>query len=129
MRPMLAAAALLLSACAAPQPPAPPPGLTGTSWRLTELGGEATALPVTLNFDAERAKGEGPCNSYFGAWRIDGSAVAIGPVAATRRACPDLPFEQSYFGALTDAATAEIGPDALALRGADGAVLMRFARI
>jgi putative lipoprotein len=96
---------------------------------LTELGGEANALPVTLNFDAERARGEGPCNSYFGAWRLDGATVEIGPVAATRRACPDLPFEQGYFGALTDAATAEIGADSLVLRGPDGAALMRFARI
>jgi heat shock protein HslJ len=132
MRSILPAVALvapLLAACAAPPPPAAAPsGLVGTSWRLTEFVGEAVARPVTLNFEGERARGEGPCNSYFGAWRLDGAAVEIGPVAATRRACRDLSFEQGYFGALTDVASADIGAETLALRGADGAVLMRFAR-
>ncbi len=126
MRPALAAAALALSACAAaPPPPVIPATLAGTGWSLAALDGEPVAIPVTLSFEGDRATGRGPCNRYFGAWAEGpGDALAIGPVGATRMACPDLALEDRYIGALTDVARADRAENSLTLYGADGAALM-----
>lgn len=115
---------LPLAACAAPPPPAPT--LIGPTWMLVELANAPVTVPISLTLTGERASGAGPCNTYFGAWRGTAEGVSIGPVAATRRACPELPLEQSYFGGLTDAAEAVIDGATLTLRDAGGAVLMRF---
>lgn len=119
--------AVLSAGCAAPTPPAAPdlPGV----WRLVELDGAPAGFPITLTLGADRAEGVAPCNAYFGAWRREGAGLSIGPLAATRRACPELALEQTYLGLLTDTAQAEVGAAALTLRDAEGRTLMRFERV
>jgi len=81
-------------------------GLAGTRWRLTRLDA-ATAVPsdagIELRIEDSRLAGSGGCNS-FGADVLSGQrdAVEIGPVAATRRACPEpaLRREQRFLQAL-----------------------------
>lgn len=129
MRPGLAAAAALaLSACAAaPQPPAPAPtlGLVGTGWSLTTLDGQPAAAPVSLRFEVERVVGQGPCNRFRGGFTEGpGDALEIGPVAATKAACPALAFEDSVIGALTDSMRGARSGETLTIYGRDGAALM-----
>jgi heat shock protein HslJ len=127
-RPLAAAAAAALTAaCAgAPPPPASPSaGLSGTGWSLATLAGEPVSAPVSLRFDGDRVEGRGPCNRFRGGYQEGpGAALRIGPVAASRAACPDLALEDRFFGALTDAARADLAPGVLTLSGADGAPLM-----
>ena len=82
--------------------------LDGTSWTLLALDDVQPALAdaeVTLSFQDGQVAGSGGCNDYTASFSLDEVnpfAMAIGPVAATRRACPD-PVgaqEAAYFAAL-----------------------------
>ena len=82
--------------------------LDGTSWTLLELNGDQPALAdseVTINFRDGEVAGSGGCNSYTGSFSVDEVnpfVMTIGPLAATRQACPDPAGSQetAYFTAL-----------------------------
>jgi heat shock protein HslJ len=127
---LVALVALGLAGCA-DAPPAPlsaptPTTLEGVYWRLDELAGEPQAAGVSLTFDGDRLRGEGPCNRYFGGYLVEDDMLAVGAVAATRRACPNLALEQRYLASLTEVQTYRIEHGALTLFDREGAPLMRF---
>ncbi|MEM9575743.1 MAG: META domain-containing protein [Pseudomonadota bacterium] len=66
--------------------------LPGSEWEPTELGSE-TFHPVAeifLRFGPDsRYFGNGGCNMFRGAFVTNGSAILLGPAAATMMACPD----------------------------------------
>ena len=107
--------------------------LAGTSWVLREIEGRGV-LPeprATLTFEsAEKVGGDGGCNRFFGSVEIDGSAIAFGPLGATRRACGEAIDSQEirYLGALAKAAAFYLEADALIIVGADETRLLRFRR-
>ena len=89
------------------------PLLEGTRWVLQTLGGEpagtgAGGNPVDIEFLAEgmRAAGFSGCNRYTGTYRREGvsqhgSPLQLGPMAATRKACPEgMELEQTYLSML-----------------------------
>ena len=112
--------------------------LVGTSWIATMInngrGGVASVVEgtaVTAEFAADgRVVGSGGCNRFSGAYVLDGAALAIGPVAATRRACvaPDGVGEQesAYFAALACVTTWSFREERLQLRAADGSLQVEF---
>lgn len=121
----------LLAGCGAAQPPmaAAPATLDGTAWVLAEAAGAPAEFPLTLNFEGDRVTGVAPCNNFFGAWGTGpGDAIALGPLAATRRGCAQSGVEADYLNALTEATRAGIGADSLTLFGPGGAPVMRFLR-
>jgi heat shock protein HslJ len=82
--------------------------LNGTSWNLLELkeGQPVTGdAQATISFQGGRVTGSGGCNNYDSSFSLDGVnpfAMTMGPVAATRKACP-APIasqETAYFTAL-----------------------------
>jgi len=89
------------------------PLLEGTRWVLQTLGGEpagpgAGGNPVDIEFVAEgmRAAGFSGCNRYTGTYLREGSSqhgspLQLGPMAATRKACPEgMELEQTYLSML-----------------------------
>ncbi|MCB0124092.1 MAG: META domain-containing protein, partial [Caldilineaceae bacterium] len=83
--------------------------LNGTSWVLVALGGEALSAedeePITISFQDGEISGFGGCNRYNSSFAAEGEnplAVAVGPIAGTRMACPEprLTQETTYFSAL-----------------------------
>jgi heat shock protein HslJ len=128
----LLAAALLLAACGetasqAPEPrPLPARSLTGQTWVLDRLGAEAIERPVTATFAAGRVTGVAPCNSFSGPYAAEGTALRIGPLAATRRACPDLALEGRFLDGLGRTASARFTAAQMELLDAAGAPLMVF---
>lgn len=108
--------------------------LAGSRWIATMinngLGGVASLVEgtvVTAEFGADgRVAGSGGCNQFNGAYTLDGAALAIGPIAATRRAClaPEGVGEQeaAYLAALARVATWSFQDGRLRLRAADGAL-------
>jgi heat shock protein HslJ len=101
--------------------------ITGTSWNLVTLAGEAIdpELPaVTLRFEVEGTLGgfDG-CNRYRGAFSIDGTAIHIpGEMATTRAACrePLMSRASVYIEALGGAASFAIEGNQLSLQDAAG---------
>lgn len=60
-------------------------------WRVLAL--EDKPLPdgviATIAFEPpDKVSGKGGCNRYFGAFKLDAERLAIGPLGATRMACP-----------------------------------------
>ncbi|MGE0745377.1 MAG: META domain-containing protein [Rhodospirillales bacterium] len=125
----LAVAAAALAACSATGDGASTPQ---GRWTAQEIGGRAVAEPArtTLEIVADgRAFGIGGCNRYSGTARVSGAAIALGPMAATRMACPppQMDQEQRFFEALATVARWRIEDRALLLLDGDGKVAVRLA--
>ncbi len=128
MNRTLTAAMLLLGGCAAAFTIASPSGgtLAGPAWTIESIAGEAPARPATLRFEEARLAGQGPCNRYAGAWRMEGGALRIGPLVATRMACPEPAMAQEVLLLrLLDTGRLErLTADRLEIIGTDGARLV-----
>ena len=97
--------------------------LSGTSWKLVDIGGTAPAegVAITLAFDASDAvSGKSGCNNYTGQATIDGSKISFGPLAGTRMACPEpaMGAESAYLAALDGATSWKMQGSQLVLEGA-----------
>ena len=111
----------------------PPASLENTYWKLTEVAGQPVrALPgereAHLLLLDGRASGSSGCNKLMGTYTRNGGALAVGPLASTRMACP--PDMMAQESALLDAYALTTGfrieGDRLTLTGGD-TVLARFA--
>lgn len=80
--------------------------LAGTVWRLVQLdegAAVAAGAGLELRFEGERIAGSGGCNRFAAELRSgERDALEIGPITATRRACPAAVMrrEQRFFAAL-----------------------------
>lgn len=71
--------------------------LLGPAWRIETIAGEAVMgrRPVTLEFrPGGRVGGQGPCNRFMGAWRMEQDALRIGPLATTMMMCEEPAMRQ-----------------------------------
>lgn len=108
--------------------PVPPLDLAGTSWVLAGIiDGSSVSAPVadskvTLAFTADEVSGKA-CNSFHGGYTLDGDAITISPLMATRMACTsdELNKQESQVLELLPAATtATASRGVLELTTADG---------
>ncbi len=84
------------------------PQLAGSEWRPTEIGGAGVpAEPeMFVRFGGEgRLEGHGGCNGFFGSYELKGDKIEIGPLGATRMACPEpiMDAEQRFMNVLGSA--------------------------
>ncbi len=92
-----------------------------TVYRLVEIDGEVFSARATIAFpEPGRAHGEGPCNAWSAPQTVPYPWIMLGPIAATKRACPDLQAEGRYFAALGAVTLAEVAGDVLILSSDDG---------
>lgn len=110
-----------------------------TLWRLqsyhrsTERVSSRTTERIDAVFDGDgRVSGWSGCNRYFADYRLDGDKIHIGPIAGTRKMCPEPPMvmrdEQAFLAALHSAARFAIADDRLTLYDADGKQVLVFRR-
>jgi len=105
--------------------------LRGSEWRPIQVGSSRvpsdTNIFVQFTGDGQLA-GHGGCNRFFGSYKINGNAIEIGPVGATRMACPEsiMNLEMALFIALEAVKTFERNGAQLVLRDGGGADLARF---
>ncbi len=93
------------------RPRAAPPvvsALSGTVWRLAEIGGEPVVdkVQATLEFArGGKVAGSGSCNRFSGTVTVAADSIAFGPVVSTRMACADAVMrqERAYLQALGEA--------------------------
>ena len=107
--------------------------LSGTKWKLEDLGGTAVLdqPQATLEFPEEgRVAGQGSCNRFFGSVQLSGDSISFGALGSTRMACPEavMAQESAYFKALQDAERYAIDGSSLLIysRGTDKP--LRFSR-
>lgn len=100
-------------------------GAGDITWQLIEMEGAPFPAPATLRFPRRgQIAGNGPCNSYRATMNVPYPWFGIGPIAATRRACPDLATELNYFDALQRTTLSEVFGDTLILSDDDGPLLV-----
>lgn len=94
--------------------------LTGVSWRPAVLGAES--MPddsgMFVQFEVDGSfNGHGGCNSFFGSLEQSDTGISIGPIGATRMACPEpvMKRETAFITALQDTKKFELGRDKLHL--------------
>ena len=106
--------------------------LTNTYWKLVELNGagvspgEGRELHMILKGD-DQVRGYAGCNQFTGSVTVTGDALSFGPIASTRRMCPDvMQQEGAFLQALENAHRFSIAGEDIAVRDANGEVTMRF---
>lgn len=127
----------LLAACSSPTPAAPAssaaPTLSGTAWKVTQLGGTATIAghEPTMEFAADAVAGLASCNRYTGAFSQDGAAVKITPGAMTQMMCAAdvMTQEQAFTQALTKVASVRSAGDGIELVDSDARAVLTLAAI
>lgn len=88
-------------------------------WQLRVLdGADYTAAAILQLHPDGRLSGRAPCNSFASMVTIEGIRFRIGPIRATRMACPDLREEQAFFSALAEMTTIQTDGDTLSLSNA-----------
>lgn len=119
-------------AAQAPEVPADMAAVAGT-WIASEINGTATDDKVVSWLklgDAGRAQGQGGCNSYSGSYELENGTLSFGPLASTRRACPETQMsqEQRFFAALEAVKAARLDAGDLLLTDLAGEPLVRLRK-
>jgi putative lipoprotein len=128
--------AILLMAAVGPGCAAGQHGATSPQgrWHAEDIGGAGVIddPQTTLDIAADgMVSGSGGCNRYSGKAEIDGSSIAIGPVAATKMMCLPAPMDQetTFFDALDKARSWKIENGKLLLLDGGGKILARLAPV
>ncbi len=103
---------LLLAGCAARDETVTAYGALGRTYDLIEMDGGPPPAAATLEFpEPGRLAGDGPCNRFSGPVTVPYPWFGTGPLAVTRRGCPELAAEQAILAALAAMDLAEVaGP-------------------
>ena len=117
------------------EPTKPDVSLTNTYWKLVELDGaavepgEGKELHMILRGD-DQVAGYAGCNQFTGSVTVTGDGLAVGPIASTRRMCPDvMQQEDAFLQALESAHRFDISGEDLAIENAGGEIVMRFVAV
>ncbi|MBB5221146.1 putative lipoprotein [Amaricoccus macauensis] len=120
------------AAAAAAEVPADMAAVAGT-WIASEINGAATDEKVVSWLklsDAGRAQGQGGCNSFTGTYKLENGTLTFGPLASTRRACPETQMsqEQRFFAALGAVKAARLESGDLVLTDLAGEPLVQLRK-
>jgi heat shock protein HslJ len=98
--------------------------LAGSEW------GPAGGSEQSLQFRNGRVVGHSGCNHYTGSYEQDGNKLTLGPIAATKMACPPdrMEKEQAWFDMLGRVGSFEATHLVLTLKGANGEVIATLQR-
>lgn len=126
----------VVAGCVAPPSNAgdrnPPAPLTGTHWKLIQLGNAQVSVPDSprephVVLQDGRAVGSGGCNRMSGGYTLDGERLKFTPMVATKMACEGaMQHEQPLFDALSKTSAWRVNGKQLELLDGSGAVVARF---
>ncbi len=104
-------------------------GAGDRTWWLTELNGKPFTATATFTFpEKNRIVGSAPCNSYSAPMTVPYPWFKVGPIAATKRACPELAAETDFFEGLRAASISEVLGDMMILSNTEGLSMVFTAR-
>ena len=105
--------------------------VTGVRWRPVMVGDDA--IPdhsgMFIRFEVDGSiKGHGGCNGFFGSLEQTESGIGVGPLGATRMACPEpvMSREMTYLDAIQKTTGFDTGNDGMRLLDEDNEVLAEF---
>ena len=106
-------------------------GLTGISWRPVMVGNEAIPEDsgIFISFAVDGGiKGRGGCNNFFGSLEQTESGIEVGPLGATRMACPQriMRRETAFLEALQKTKGFQADNDRMRLLDDEDGVLAEF---
>jgi heat shock protein HslJ len=100
-------------------------GARGQVFVLQSINEARFAAHATISFPEEgKIAGQGPCNSFSASQDVPYPWFKAGPIAATKRACPDLDAEALYFQTLSEMTLSEVSGPNLILSTAEGAKMV-----
>ena len=112
-----------------------PAALEGESWILTQMltaGGQTQILDVgvSASFDGTTISGNSGCNSYHASYEASGNEISFGPIAGTRKACPEPEnsTEARYLQLLDGIATFEVSGRSMTMNDQDGTPVLQFSQ-
>jgi len=97
----------------------------------TAISSPTGTQPLTAKFTSDDVSGNSGCNNFNGPAKVDGTSIAIGPLASTMMACADPAVDQQaqqYTHALELAKSFEVVGKRLSLFRADGGYAAIFER-
>lgn len=105
--------------------------ITGIKWRAVSVGEEAIPAnsDIYIQFEVDGSiKGHAGCNGFFGSLEQRDSGVGVGPLGATRMACPDpiMSRELTFIDAVQKMASFQSTSDTLSLLDEESDVLAEF---
>jgi heat shock protein HslJ len=91
-------------------------GAADQKWHLQSINEKAFSATAILTFpESGKVTGTAPCNNFFASQNAPYPWFEVGPIGATKRACPDLALEQEFFKALSSMTISEISGGTLIL--------------
>jgi len=110
-----------------------PAALEGQSWILTEMltaGGQTQILDVGVSaeFDGTTISGNAGCNSYHASYEASGGDISFGPIAATKKVCPEdeQSTEDRYLQLLAEIGSYEVSGRSMSMNDTDGTPVLQF---
>ena len=105
--------------------------LTGITWQPVTVGGNAVrdGSGMFITFDVDGSiNGHGGCNGFFGSLQQSESGIEVGPLGATRMACPEeiMDREMAFLDAVQKTRGFESGRDSMSLLDEDESILAEF---
>jgi heat shock protein HslJ len=109
--------------------PAALAGLAGTQWRVEAVNGRPTPAQgqYYVQFEGNRVAAMFGCNGMSGTYTEDGNQLSIGPMAATRMACPEpaMSLENQGGAVLSQPVTISASGDRMTLSNSVGRIDLR----
>ena len=112
--------------------------LANTYWKLISLNETDVTMAeeqtreafLQLRDDNKSVKGFAGCNAFTGSYSVNGNDLSIGPLAATRKACPaGMNTETEFLQVLEEAAYYSIHEEALTLLNERKKPIARFVAV
>jgi heat shock protein HslJ len=112
-----------------------PAALEGESWILTQMltaGGQTEIVQtgVSAQFDGTTISGNAGCNSYNGSYEASGSDISFGPIAATKKVCPEdeQSTEDRYLQLLAEIGSFEVSGRSMSMNDTEGTPVLQFSQ-
>ena len=110
-----------------------PAALEGESWILTQMltaGGQTEIVQtgVSAEFDGSTISGNSGCNAYHASYEATGSEISLGPIAATKKICPEdeQSTEDRYLQLLAEIGSFEVSGRSMSMNDTDGTPVLQF---
>ena len=110
-----------------------PAALEGESWILTQMltaGGQTEIVQtgVSAQFDGTTISGSAGCNSYNASYEASGSDISFGPIAATKKICPEdeQSTEDRYLQLLAEVGSFEVSGRSMSMNDTGGTPVLQF---